>query len=51
MCMQWEIPGSVTYHNGFREEKISGPSHNAFATNGIFVHVVMWGDSDETFLN
>ncbi len=33
------------------QEKISGPSHNAFAPNGIFVQVVMWGDSDETYLN
>ncbi len=31
----------------FMQEKISGPSHNAFAPNGIFVQVVMWGDSDE----
>ncbi len=35
----------------WKEEKISGPSHNAFAPNGIFVQVVMLGDSDETYLN
>ncbi len=32
------------------QDKISGLSHNALLPMGLFVQVVMWGDSDETHL-
>ena len=35
----------------FIQEKISGPSHNALLQMGFSVQVVMWGDSDKTYLN
>ena len=49
--MYTHVLANITVLHAVNQEKISGPSHNAFAPNGIFVQVVMWGDSDETYLN
>ncbi len=43
-------PETLIFTSDVKEEKISGPSHNALFPMGFFVKVVMWGDSDETYL-
>ncbi len=51
----------LVYIHGFYQEKIQSTSHNALLPIGLFctggpagkkiVQVVIWGDSDETYLN